>query len=77
MDQNLKKTGHKLIVLTAGNGFYRVNADMISPTKSRVYLGGTPIQMVSFAPRPPFQTPLLLKCCTYKNPFETQKTIIY
>ena len=43
MDQNLKKTGHKLIILTAGNGFYRVNSEMISPTKSRVLLGGTPI----------------------------------
>ena len=36
LDQNLKRTGHQLIVLTAGAGIYRVNADMIGPTKSRV-----------------------------------------
>lgn len=75
MDQNLKKTGHQLVILTAGTGSYRVNADMINPTKSRALLGGTPIQIVSFQMRPPFQTPLLIRCCTYKNPFETQNKL--
>ena len=54
MDQNLKKTGHQLIILSAGAGAYRVNAEMIIPTKSRALLGGTPIQIISLTMKPPF-----------------------
>ena len=43
IDQNLKKTGHSLIIVTAGTGAYRVNTEIINPTKSRVLIGGTPI----------------------------------
>lgn len=69
MDQNLKKTGHQLLVLSAGAGFWRINAAMLRPTKSRVLLGGTPVRVICLQPRPPFQTPLLIRCCDYSSPF--------
>lgn len=75
MDQNLKKTGHQLIALIAGTGAYKVNAEMVNPTKSRALLGGTSIQIVSLALKPPFQTPVMIRCCTYKNPFEINQII--
>jgi hypothetical protein len=76
MDQNLKKTGHQLLILIAGTGSFKINAEMLEPTKSRALLGGTPITIVSFAMRPPFQTPLMIRCCTYKNPFETHQKLV-
>jgi len=45
----LKKTGHQLIIVTAGQGVYRVNANMINHTKSRALLGGTPVHLVSLS----------------------------
>jgi hypothetical protein len=32
-----------LIIVSAGKGYYKINADIIEPTKSRVLLGGIPI----------------------------------
>ena len=61
------------MILTAGCATYRVNADIIAPTKSRILLGGIPVHMVSFAKEPPYKTPLLMKCCSYQNPFQRNK----
>ena len=65
-------TGTQLMILTAGQGTYRVNANIVSPTKSRCLLGGLPVQMVSFARKPPYRTPLLINCCSYSNPFKRE-----
>ena len=35
IDINLRATGCQLIILSAGSATYRVNKDIISPTKSR------------------------------------------
>jgi len=43
IDQNLRNTGQQLMIVTAGHGAYRVNIDIIEPTKSRIILGGIPI----------------------------------
>ena len=75
-DLNLKCTGIFLMVLTAGQGTYRVNTEMISPTKSRAILGGLPIHMISFQRQPPYKTPLLIKCCSYQSPFKKTDTNI-
>ena len=32
-----------MLVVTAGFGAYRINANIVEPTKSRVLLGGIPI----------------------------------
>ncbi len=32
-----------MLIVTAGSGAYRVNAEIVNPTKSRVLLGGIPI----------------------------------
>lgn len=61
-----------MLIVTAGSGAYRVNAEIVNPTKSRVLLGGIPIQIVSMSKKPPYQTPLLINCCTYQNPFKTK-----
>ena len=71
-DQNLKSTGQQLLIVTAGYGAYRINANVTEPTKSRVLLGGIPIQLISLNHKPPYQTPLLVNCCTYANPFKTK-----
>ena len=71
-DQNLKSTGQHLLIVTAGCGTYRINANVIEPTKSRVVLGGIPIQLISLNHKPPYTTPLLINCCTYANPFKTK-----
>ncbi|CDW71794.1 UNKNOWN [Stylonychia lemnae] len=71
-DQNLKTTGQQLMIITGGTGQYRVNADIVEPTKSRVLLGGVPIQIISLNKKPAYKTPLLINCCTYKNPFKTK-----
>lgn len=42
-DKSLKCTGINLLLLTAGQGTYRVNTEIISPTKQRVILSGLPI----------------------------------
>ena len=47
-----------------------MNANIVDPTKSRVLLGGIPIQIISLNRKPAYQTPLLINCCTYKNPFK-------
>lgn len=60
-----------MLIITAGHGVYRINANVIEPTKSRVVLGGIPIQLISLNQQPPFKTPLLISCCTYTNPFKT------
>ena len=73
IDLNLKMTGVSIMLLTAGCATYKVNADIIAPTKSRVVLAGVPIQMISFSKEPPYQTPLLIKCCSYRNPFKTEE----
>ena len=65
IDINLRTTGTYLMILTAGCATYRVNSDIISPTKSRILLGGIPVHMISFAKEPPYKTPLLIKCCSY------------
>ena len=70
VDQNLRTTGTQLLLLTAGQATYRVNPAIISPTKSRLLLGGVQVKMISFAREPPYRTPLLIKCCVYANPFE-------
>ena len=62
-------TGVSIMILTAGCATYRVNSDIISPTKSRVILAGIPVHMISFSKEPPYQTPLLIQCCSYLNPF--------
>lgn len=31
------------MIISAGSGSYRVNADIVEPTKTRVLLGGIPI----------------------------------
>jgi hypothetical protein len=36
-----------MLIITAGHGVYRINANVIEPTKSRVVLGGIPIQLIS------------------------------
>ena len=69
IDINLKMTGVSIMILTAGCATYRVNSDIISPTKSRVILAGIPVHMISFSKEPPYQTPLLIQCCNYLNPF--------
>lgn len=33
VDQNLKCTGHQLMIISAGIGVYRVNPEMMRPTK--------------------------------------------
>ena len=66
----MRTTGTYLMILTAGCATYRVNSDIITPTKSRILLGGIPVHMVSFAKEPPYKTPLLIKCCSYQNPFQ-------
>eukprot|EP00347_Sterkiella_histriomuscorum_P009116 403342460 len=78
-DQNLKTTGQQLMIISAGSGSYRVNADIVDPTKSRVLLGGIPIQIVSLCKRPNFKTPLLINCCSYQNPFKnkTQSVVMH
>ena len=58
--------------MTAGYGAYRINANVIEPTKSRVLLGGIPIQLISLNHKPAYKTPLLINCCTYTNPFKTK-----
>jgi len=75
-DQNLKSTGQQLLIVTAGQGAYRINANVIEPTKSRVLLGGIPIQLISMKERPPYKTPLLVNCCTYANPFKNFKNML-
>ena len=70
IDLNLRTTGTYMMILTAGCATYRVNSDIITPTKSRILLGGIPVHMVSFAKEPPYKTPLLIKCCSYQNPFQ-------
>jgi hypothetical protein len=62
-----------LLIVTAGVGTYRINANVIEPTKSRVLLGGIPIQMISLNTKPPYKTPLFVNCCTYDNPFKSNK----
>jgi hypothetical protein len=47
-DINLKCTGISMLILTAGQGTYRVNTEIISPTKSRAILSGLPIHILSF-----------------------------
>lgn len=69
-DLNLRTTGTQMIILTAGMATYRVNSGIISPTKERILLGGVQVKLISFAREPPYKTPLLIKCCHYKNPFE-------
>ena len=71
VDINLKMTGVSMMILTAGCATYKVNSDIISPTKSRVILSGIPVHMISFSKEPPYQTPLLIKCCEYRNPFSS------
>ena len=39
-DINLRTTGTQMLLLTAGMATYRVHAEIISPTKSRLLLGG-------------------------------------
>ena len=75
-DQNLKSTGQQLLIVTAGFGAYRINANVIEPTKSRVILGGIPIQLISMNQRPPYKTPLLVNCCTYANPFKNFRNML-
>lgn len=48
---------------------------MVTPTKSRVLLGGTLVRVICLQPRPPFLTPLLMRCCTYANPFKTETVV--
>ena len=71
VDINLKMTGVSMMILTAGCATYKVNSDIISPTKSRVILSGIPVHMISFSKEPPYQTPLLIKFCEYRNPFRS------
>lgn len=71
-DQNLRQTGQQLLIITAGYGAYRINANVVEPTKSRVLLGGIPIQLISLNRKPAYRTPLLINCCTYANPFKTK-----
>jgi len=47
VDLNLKATGIHLIVITAGQGVWRINPELFKPTKSRVSLGGLPVHVVS------------------------------
>ena len=75
-DQSLKCTGINLLILTAGQCTYRVNTDIISPTKQRVIVSGLPIQIISFQRQPPYKTPLLIKCCSYQSPFHQVNTNI-
>jgi len=49
IDQKLKMTGCSLMLLTAGAATYKVNPDIISPTKGRCILGGLPVHLISFA----------------------------
>ena len=42
-DQSLTNTGQQLIIISAGYGAYRVNADIVEPSKSRILLGGIPV----------------------------------
>ena len=48
VDLNLRTTGTQLIILSAGYGTYRINQDILRPTKARCLLGGLPITIVSF-----------------------------
>lgn len=43
VDQNLRTTGTQMLLLTAGQATYRVNSAIISPTKSRLLLGGVQV----------------------------------
>jgi len=52
-----------MLMLTAGMATYRVNSEIIAPTKGRIILGGVPVKMISFAREPPYPTPLLIECC--------------
>jgi len=40
------------MIITGGSGQYRVNAEIVEPTKSRVLLGGVPIQIISLNKKP-------------------------
>lgn len=42
------------MIITAGYGTYRVNAEAVGPTKSRALLGGIPIQIVSLNKKPSY-----------------------
>ena len=54
IDINLRATGCQLIILSAGSATYRVNKDIISPTKSRLLLGGTPVALICLTKEPPY-----------------------
>jgi len=52
-----------LNILSAGLGTYRINTDVVEPTKQRCLLGGIVVNIISFARSPPYKTPILIKCC--------------
>jgi len=47
IDLNLKTTGKQLLIVSAGLATYRINVDILAPTKARVILGGLPIHLIS------------------------------
>mmetsp|Transcript_5925 Transcript_5925/g.5346 ORF Transcript_5925/g.5346 Transcript_5925/m.5346 type:complete len:105 (-) Transcript_5925:234-548(-) len=67
-------TGQQLMIISSGYGAYRVNAESIGPTKSRVILGGIPVHLICLNKRPKYKTPLLINCCDYKCPFNASTT---
>jgi hypothetical protein len=46
MDLNLRTTGAQLFIVSAGQGTYRINSSMLSPTKNRCILGGLPVHLI-------------------------------
>ena len=57
------------MLLTAGSGTYKVNYEMVPPTKNRCILGGLPIHLISFGQQPPYKSPLFIGSLNYQNPF--------